>query len=106
MSDQVPQGFRAGSLVAGYRLEERIGQGGMAVVFRAYDSRLDRRVALKILAPSLAEDEAFRLRFVPGSRARPPRSMTRTSSPCSRPVSPMACCSSPCATSVVATSGR
>ena len=69
MSDQVPQDFRAGSLVAGYRLEERIGQGGMAVVFRAYDRRLDRRVALKILSPSLAADEAFRLRFIRESRA-------------------------------------
>ena len=69
MSDQVPQDFRAGSLVAGYRLEERIGQGGMAAVFRAYDSRLDRRVALKILSPSLALDDAFRLRFIRESRA-------------------------------------
>jgi serine/threonine protein kinase len=61
--------FRAGSLIAGYRLEERIGQGGMAVVFRAYDSRLDRQVALKILAPGLALDEAFRQRFIRESRA-------------------------------------
>ena len=69
MSDQVPQDFRVGSLVAGYRLEERIGYGGMAVVFRAYDPRLDRRVALKILSPRLALDEAFRLRFIRESRA-------------------------------------
>ena len=60
MSDQVPEGFRAGSLVAGYRLEEQIGAGGMAAVFRAYDNRLGRYVALKILAPGLAGDEAFR----------------------------------------------
>jgi serine/threonine-protein kinase len=59
----------AGSLVAGYRLEERIGEGGMAAVFRAYDSRLGRYVALKILAPGLAIDEAFRQRFVLESRA-------------------------------------
>jgi hypothetical protein len=38
--------FAAGSRVAGYRLEERIGQGGMAVVFRARDKRLGRLVAL------------------------------------------------------------
>ncbi len=69
MSDQDPRDFRAGSLVAGYRLEERIGQGGMAVVFRAYDPRLDRRVALKIMAPGLALDEAFRQRFIRESRA-------------------------------------
>ena len=60
--------FGIGSLIAGYRLEERIGRGGMAVVFRAYDSRLDRQVALKILAPALAEDEAFRQRFIRESR--------------------------------------
>jgi hypothetical protein len=61
--------FAEGDLVAGYRLEEQIGQGGMAVVFRAHDPRLDRDVALKILAPSLAEDAAFRQRFIRESRA-------------------------------------
>jgi serine/threonine protein kinase len=61
--------FVAGSLVAGYRLEERIGRGGMAVVYRAYDPRLDRHVALKVLTPGLAEDEAFRQRFIRESRA-------------------------------------
>jgi serine/threonine protein kinase/DNA-binding beta-propeller fold protein YncE len=61
--------FGVGSQIAGYRLEERIGRGGMAVVFRAYDARLDRQVALKILAPGLAEDDAFRQRFIRESRA-------------------------------------
>ncbi len=61
--------FRAGSLLAGYRLEERIGAGGMAVVFRARDERLGRLVALKILAPGLAEDQEFRRRFIAESRA-------------------------------------
>ncbi len=35
-------GFRAGSLLAGYRLEAQVGAGGMAVVFRARDERLGR----------------------------------------------------------------
>ena len=60
----VSGGLAAGSRVAGYLLEEQIGQGGMAVVFRAFDVRLKRQVALKILAPVLAADEAFRRRFI------------------------------------------
>jgi DNA-binding beta-propeller fold protein YncE len=61
--------FAIGSQVAGYRLDEQIGRGGMAVVYRAQDPRLDRRVALKILAPGLASDESFRQRFIRESRA-------------------------------------
>ena len=60
--------FAVGSQVAGYRLEQMIGRGGMAMVFRAFDERLGRQVALKLLAPALADDTAFRRRFVGESR--------------------------------------
>src|SRR6202035_2203791 len=66
---EVVAGLGAGSQIAGYRLEEQIGQGGMAVVFRARDERLGRQVALKILSPALAVDDAFRQRFIRESRA-------------------------------------
>jgi len=62
-------GFGVGSLVAGYRLESQIGAGGMAVVFRARDERLGRRVALKLLTPAMAGDHEFRRRFIAESRA-------------------------------------
>jgi hypothetical protein len=61
--------FAPGSRIAGYRLEQQIGQGGMAVVFRARDERLDRPVALKVLAPTLAGDETFQRRFIRESQA-------------------------------------
>jgi serine/threonine protein kinase len=61
--------FAPGSQVAGYQIVELIGRGGMAVVYRARDIRLDRWVALKILAPDLALDQTFRQRFIRESRA-------------------------------------
>ena len=64
-----PAVLAAGSRIAGYLLEDRIGRGGMAVVFRACDERLGRPVALKILAPGLAGDKEFRRRFLRECRA-------------------------------------
>jgi serine/threonine protein kinase len=62
-------GLEPGQLVAGYRVESRIGTGGMAMVWRARDEALGRTVALKILPPALAENQKFRERFTRESRA-------------------------------------
>jgi len=59
---------RIGSELAGYRIEALIGRGGMGVVYRAEHLRLGRKVALKLLPPELAENEAFRVRFESESR--------------------------------------
>lgn len=52
-----------GRILGHYRVLEQIGAGGMGVVFRAYDQRLERDVALKVLPASTVLDEAARQRF-------------------------------------------
>src|SRR5918996_351759 len=56
------------TVFAGYRIEGLIGRGGMGVVYRATQLALDRRVALKLVAPELAADGEFRERFKRESR--------------------------------------
>src|ERR687887_1422535 len=46
-----------------YRLERRLGAGGMSTVELAFDTRLERNVAVKLLAEHLAEDSNFVSRF-------------------------------------------
>ena len=61
MTDGVAQGIRV--LAGRYQVGDLIGRGGMADVHVGIDSRLGRRVAIKLLKPTLATDPAFRIRF-------------------------------------------
>jgi serine/threonine protein kinase len=57
-----------GDEFAGYRLRAVLGRGGMSVVYQAENPRLGSVIALKVLAPELATDDAFRARFLEESR--------------------------------------
>ncbi len=59
---------RTGSTFAGHRLESVAGRGGMGIVYVATHLALERTVALKVIAPGLAEDPDFRERFQRESR--------------------------------------
>jgi serine/threonine protein kinase len=65
MSPSLPM---VGEDFAGYRLRSVLGRGGMSVVFETENPRLGSVVALKVLAPELAEDDLFRERFLQESR--------------------------------------
>jgi serine/threonine protein kinase len=61
--------LEAGRELLHYHLVEQIGQGGMGVVWKASDTRLDRAVAIKVLPAHLSEDETLRARFEREARA-------------------------------------
>jgi len=63
-----PQGMPEGTTAGNYRIESFLDRGGMASVYEATDLRLNRRVALKVLAGELADDNECRARFVRESR--------------------------------------
>jgi serine/threonine-protein kinase len=65
----LPGGLTRSEIITGFRIEEEIGAGGMGVVYRAVDVRLDREVALKLIRPQYALRPLFRARFKRETRA-------------------------------------
>jgi serine/threonine-protein kinase len=55
--------MQPGRILSHYRLVEKVGEGGMGVVYRAYDTRLEREVALKVLPEGSITDDSARARF-------------------------------------------
>lgn len=58
-----------GQTLGQYRITEKIGRGGMADVYKAFQPRLERYVAIKVLPPYLAHDPGFTARFQREARA-------------------------------------
>ena len=72
MASAVISDPRIGTELAGYRIEETLGRGGMGIVYLARDPWLDRRVALKLITPELAARASFRERFLRESQLAAP----------------------------------
>lgn len=57
--DDLPPGY----MLNNYRIDEKVGQGGMSTVYKAYHASMDRYVAVKVMSSRLAQDQTFLRRF-------------------------------------------
>src|SRR5262249_21358206 len=69
IAGRAANGALLGKTLGHYRIEGKLGEGGMGVVFRALDAHLDRTVAIKVLLPSALPDADGRRRFVQEAKA-------------------------------------
>lgn len=61
--------LQPGDRVGPYEVTDFVGEGGMGLVYKARDVRLDRLVAIKLLSPELTKDETAKRRFVQEAKA-------------------------------------
>ncbi len=69
MSDLKDERLGPGAMVGGYRIERRLGQGGVGAVYAGEEPTIKKRVAIKVLRRALADDEAMAARFEREARA-------------------------------------
>jgi len=69
MAAAAPGESLIGTVLGGFRLVEKVGEGGMGAVYKGYDESLDRHVAVKILPQRLAADQTYVQRFMREARS-------------------------------------